>query len=291
MRARKGVASVVVAALLTLAAGCLRVQGRFKYASLASQREGGTRNYSVFLPHGWDEKTPLPLVLLLHGAGDDPSSPDRINVVAPLDAAIERKEIPPFIMVAPEGDRGFWVNWHDGSHHYRDWVLDEVLPAVSARYPIVPGPTGLHLLGVSMGAGGGMQMWLEKPELFASAALLSGPILDHKNTRAFLRHFLPEAVIERAFGPPGAASGRDPYVALQSAEDLHGSRLLFGAAERDREPILESNRQFDAALNARNVPHTFFTFPGRHGWRAWGTAFPYVLCMQLDPNCALKPPS
>ncbi len=273
-----------------LGAGCLRVQGRFKYGSLASQREGGTRNYSVYLPRGWDGKTPLPLVLLLHGAGDDARSPDRINVVAPLDEAIARKQVPPFIMVAPQGDRGFWVNWADGSHHYRDWVLDEVLPAIYARYPIVPGPAGLHLLGVSMGAGGGMQMWLEKPELFASAALLSGPILDQANTRAFLARFVSEQVVERVFGPAHEARGRDPYVALKSPADLHGSRLLFGAATHDHEPILPSNRQFAAALSERGVPHTFFTFPGKHGWRAWGTVFPYVLCQQLDPSCALQPP-
>jgi S-formylglutathione hydrolase FrmB len=141
-----------------------------------------------------------------------------------------------------------------------------------------------------MGAGGGMQMWLEKPELFASAALLSGPILDQAGTRAFLARFVSDQLVERVFGPAHDARGRDPYVALKSAEDLHGSRLLFGAATRDRGPILASNRQFSAALTERAVPHTFFTFPGKHGWRAWGTVFPYVLCKQLDISCALSPP-
>jgi enterochelin esterase-like enzyme len=276
--------------MLTSAPGCSRVHGRFQYVSLVSQREGGTHNYSVYLPHAWDRSTPLPLVLLLHGAGDDASSPDRSEVVEQLDSALEKGEIPPFVLVAPDGERGFWVNWYDGSHHYRDWVLEEVLPAVRASYPIVPGPVGLHLLGVSMGAGGGMQMWLQEPELFASASLLSGPILDQAGTRAFLGHFISDVLIERVFGPAGASRGNDPYAQLKSADDLHGSRLLFGAAARDREPILASNQQFDAALTARGVPHTFITFPGKHGWRAWATVFPYVLCKQLDPACALSPP-
>jgi enterochelin esterase-like enzyme len=275
---------------LVAAPACLSVQGRFQYVSLASQREGGTRNYSVYLPHGWDKRTPLPLVLLLHGAGDNASSPDRIDVVQQLDDALARKQIPPFVMVAPDGERGFWVNWHDGSHHYRDWVLDEVLPAVRASYPILTGREGLHLLGVSMGAGGGMQMWLEQPELFASATLLSGPILDQHETRVFLRHFTTDAVVERVFGPENASSGKDPYAVLKSAEDLHGTRLLFGAAAHDRDPILSSNQRFDAALTSRAIPHTFVTFPGKHGWRAWGQVFPYVLCKQLDAACALGVP-
>lgn len=273
-----------------LALGCGRHVGRFEYASLQSQREGGLRQYSLYLPHGWDRKTPLPLVLLLHGAGDDASSPDRSVVVEQLDAAIADKRVPPFIMVAPEGGRGFWMNWYDGSHHLRDWVLEEVLPAVYARYPIVPGPAGLHLLGVSMGAGGGMQMWLQKPEAFASAALLSGPILDEAGTRAFLRHFTNDALIDRVFGPVHDSHGKDPYALLKAADDLHGARLLFGAAVHDRGPILPSNQRFDATLTARAVPHTFVTFPGKHGWKAWAGVFPYVLCMQLDPNCKLAPP-
>lgn len=273
------------------ASGCTHGHGRFQYFSLQSERLGGTHEYAVYLPRGWDRKTPLPLVLLLHGAGDDARSADRSEVVEQLDAAIASGKLPPFVMVAPDGDRGFWVNWHDGSNRYRDWVLDEVVPAVYARHPLVAAPQGLHLLGVSMGAGGGMQMWLQKPEQFASASLLSGPILDRPTTRAFLARFTSEAVVERVFGPADGTSGKDPFVALQSAADLHGSRLLFGAASHDREPILPSNQRFDAVLTSRGVPHTFVTFPGKHGWRAWARVFPYVLCKQLDANCTLKPPA
>jgi enterochelin esterase-like enzyme len=288
-RARSLLGFLLLLALSAL--GCAQVQGRFKYVSLASQREGGTRNYSLYLPKGWDGKTPLPLVVLLHGAGDDESSPDRFEVVQQLDQALENKQLPPFVLVAPEGDRGFWVNWYDGSHHYRDWVIDEVLPSVRASYPILPGPAGLHLLGVSMGGGGGMQMWLQDPAAFASAALLSAPILDQQGTRKFLHAFLPDSLIARVFGPEGAGHGKDPYAVLTRADDLHGSRLLFGAATHDRQPILPSNQTFDAALTARAIPHTFVTFPGKHGWRAWAAVFPYALCKQLlDAACTLAPP-
>ena len=270
--------------------GCRSPLGRFEYVTLRSASERAALRYGVYLPRRWDRTTPLPLVVLLHGAGDDASSADRSEVVEQLDVAIASGQLPPFILVTPEGQLGFWSNWHDGSHHYRDWVVREVIPDAYRRFALLPAPQGLHLLGVSMGAGGGLQLWLHTPNLFASAALLSAPILDEQGTRAFLRHFMPREAIERVFGPAGRSSGIDPYAVLRSDGDLHGTRLLFGAASDDKPGILASNHAFHEALERRHVAHTLVTFPGTHGWRAWGQAFPYVLCRQLAASCQLPQP-
>lgn len=290
--APRGLSLGVVIALvgLSLFAGCTRAAGRLQVASLASKAEGRVLRYAVYLPPGWDFKTPLPLVVLLHGAGDDERTPDRVDVVRAFDAAITRGTLPPFVLVAPEGDFGFWVNWYDGTHHYKDWVLDEVVPAVRARFPLIPGRAGLHLVGVSMGAGGGLQMWLSAPDAFASVAALSAPILNERDTRAFLRHFTSEQVIGRVFGPSGGGTGRDPYKVLQSAHDLHGTKLLFGAAMHDRRGILDATGAFHRTLAARKVPHQFVVFEGRHAWKSWAQVFPFVLCQQLRPHCDLPAP-
>src|SRR5690606_24215274 len=129
---------------------------------LASEVEGRKLAYGVYLPprSRWDGEERLPLVVLLHGARDDETSADRRRVVEALDEAIEEGTLPPFVMVTPRGELGFWVNWEDGSHRYRDWVLDEVVPDARARYPLRA--ESLHLVGVSMGGGGGLQMWLRE---------------------------------------------------------------------------------------------------------------------------------
>jgi enterochelin esterase-like enzyme len=247
--------------------------GRFDHAQLHSAAEGRAMRYGVLLPPGWDGVSPLPIVVLLHGAGDDETSADREAVVSALDEAVRRGDVPPFILVTPDGDFGFWMNWYDGSHRYRDLVLEEVVPAVRATYPTVEGRAGLHLMGVSMGGGGGLQMWLHDPTRFASATIISAPILDEEETRRFLRRFMPKRAMQRVFGPPGSGVGVDPYVALRSPEALGGSVLIFGAAERDRGGILASNRRFHAHLEAHGVPHHFAVFPGRHDWSAWAPMF------------------
>lgn len=272
------------------AGGCHHAYGRLQYSAVSSRAEGKLLHYGVYVPRGWDGVRPLPLVLLLHGAGDDHTSADRQQVVERLDRAIASGALPPFVMVTPEGERGFWLNWHDGSHHYRDWVFDEVLPAVRARYPLLPEPEGLHLIGVSMGGGGGMQLWLHERTRFASATLLSAPILNERDTRVFLRHFVSAEALNNVFGPEGKGSGIDPYAVLKSEADLGGTQLLFGAATDDRAGILDSNRAFDRALRERGVPHRLLVFPGKHRWATWAEVFPYALCVQLAPGCTMKAP-
>lgn len=264
--------------------------GRLETVTVPSAAEGREMAYSVYTPPGWDKTEPLPLVLLLHGAGDDERSADRPVVVDAFDEAIENGTVPPFILVAPRGERGFWLNWHDGSHHFRDWVLDEAVPAVRASYPTIEGPAGLHLMGVSMGGGGGMQMWLHDPSAFASATLLSAPILNETDTRKFLRRFLPGRIMDRAFGPVGRGDGNDPFVALRADNDRQGSRLTFGAAARDIKGIADSNENYHQHLVRHDVAHRYVSFAGKHRWTSWAPMFVNALCHNLQPECPAPTP-
>lgn len=146
-------------------------------------------------------------------------------------------------------------------------------------------------MGVSMGGGGGMQMWLDDPSRFASATILSAPILDEAGIRKFLRKFMSTQAMDRVFGPPGDGIGVDPYQALQDPEALEGSRLTFGAAKHDLGRILDSNEAFHEHLSGRDVPHRFVTFNGGHGWRTWAPVFVFALCQHLAKPCTMQTPS
>lgn len=280
-----------VAWALCLGSGCHRPAGRLTYETLQSAAEQRELRYGVYLPPAWDRTTPLPLVVLLHGRGDDETSADRTSLTSALDAGIRAGTIPPFVMATPEGEVGFWANWYDGSYRWKDWVLDEVIPDVAARYPVVATQAGLHLVGVSMGGGGGLQMWLGEPSRFASASILSAPIMNEADTRRLLRRFTSDRVVERVFGPPGSSAGHDPYVVLTQPEHLQGSRLLFGAATHDIPVMLASNRSFHRHLSEMSLPHRYLEFPGRHGWKAWSDAIPYALCVQLQETCSIPAPA
>jgi len=288
---RRPIALFLVASGATALAGCTHVpDGRLDYVEVQSRSEGQPMRYGVYEPPGWDRRTPLPLVVLLHGAGDDETAADRKAVTERLDHAISEGRLPLFLMVAPDGDRGLWMDWYDGSHRFKSWVLDEVVPTVRRSHPVVEGPSGLHLVGVSMGGGGGIQMWLAEPARFGSATIISAPILDEAGTRAFLAPYMEPEVMLRVFGPPASGNGVDPYVTLSSSAGLEGSRLVFGAAKRDLGAIVEANAAFHEHLARAGVPHRYVLFPGFHRWASWAPMFEYSLCHQLQPRCAMSDP-
>src|SRR5690606_4758703 len=97
----------------------------------------------------------------------------------------------------------------------------------------------------------------------------------------FLSRFLDDETFARIFGVPNGDLGIDPYSSLRSPDDLEGSSLVFGAARRERPPILESNERFHEHLKEAGVPHPFLTFRGRHGWKAWSRGLPEALRLQL----------
>jgi enterochelin esterase-like enzyme len=288
---RPAIACLFAACAVAALAGCAHSPGgRLVYSEIASQSEGRPMRYAVYEPPGWDRRTPLPLVVLLHGAGDDETSADRAAVTDRFDRAIAEGRLPPFLMVAPDGDRGLWMDWYDGSHRFKSWVLDEVIPAVRRSHPVVDGPAGLHLMGVSMGGGGGIQIWLSDPAQFASATIISAPILDEAGTRAFLGPYMSPEVMARVFGPPASGHGVDPYTRLSSSASLEGSHLIFGAASRDLGQIVESNAAFHEHLKQAGVPHEYVLFSGFHAWTAWAPMFEFSLCHQLQPKCAMPVP-
>ncbi len=278
--------------LVTIFCAC-RTPERVTYHALESASERRTMAYAVYTPPGWDGERPLPLVVFLHGRGDDERVlAERAAVVRRLDEWIRDGRLDPFVMVVPDGEQGFWTNWHDGSHAYEDYVVEEIIPAVRADYPIAPGRENLHLLGISMGGAGSLYMCIHHLEMFASATVLSAPIYDVEQTMWFLSGKpLRGLPIDRVFGPPNLekVEASSPYTRLRSVEDLRGTKLLFGVGRIDLPGLLESNRNLHRHLVAHDVPHHYLEYRGGHGWRSWSQLFPVALCLHMRGHaCELE---
>jgi len=273
--------------LIATAIGCgASGPRRLSYAYLESPAMGTEMEYSVYTPPGFREDERLPLVMFLHGGGDDPSSFDSAGIGQALDAAIALEEVPRAVIVLPQGNLGFWANWYDGSARYEDWVLDDLMPRVVRDYHTQSCPEGCHLMGVSMGGAGTLRFILNRPGLFASATIISGPILDTEQMVRFVRNplFVPVIPVGRIWGPATRLDRirrDDPYLRWQRQSDLAGTRLMVAWARGDRAQIIETSARFHRHLVEHGIEHESLIFEGNHSWVSWTPVIQEALRRQL----------
>lgn len=264
----------IAAALpLTLAVGCASTP-RLTHTQVNSPAMSKRMAYAVWAPQDLRPDEKLPLVVFLHGGGDSEESFDEHEVGQHLDAKLAAGEIPRVVMVVPRGELGFWENWYDKSNHYRDWVMNEVVPAVQARYGTLPCPDNCHVAGVSMGGHGAMRFGYYHPDKFASVTALSAPhfdpeqILDLGDTW-YITLFIP---VDRIWGPTDdveQVKKDNVFVQWTKPDDLRGIRLMIGYADDDRGGIPESNLKLSKHLGEHGIAHEKIVFPGNHSWKTW----------------------
>ncbi len=116
------------------------------------------RDLYVYLPPGFDPHQRYPLMIYLHGFGQDEQS--FLHEVAPrIDEAIHCGKLPPLIVAAPDGSvsgepslcspGSFFLNSPQGD--FEDFVLHDVWDFVCLHYPIRCEREAHVLAGLSMG--------------------------------------------------------------------------------------------------------------------------------------------
>ena len=277
--------------LLPSLLACASTPHRLEFGHLESPSMGEEMSYSVYVPPGFTPDEVLPLVIFLHGGGDSPESFDAHRVGQTLDLAVAEGVAPRAVIVLPQGDLGFWANWYDGSRRYQDWVLDDLLPRVASDYHTQPCPEGCHVMGVSMGGAGTLRFALDRPGLFASATIISGPILDTEQMVSFARNpvLVPIIPTGRIWGPTGDRSRierDDPFLRWTSDEDLGGMRLMVAWGEQDRGAIIETSQAFRDHLVEHGIEHEQLVFEGNHSWVSWRPVIEEALRRQVGPGQA-----
>lgn len=269
--------------LLVALASCATPPNRLAHVDVQSVTMKTGMAYEVWAPPDHNPNLEqLPLMVFLHGGGDDENSFDNAGIGQHLDAELAAGRIPRVVIVVPRGENGFWENWQDGSRRYRDWVMTEVIPAVQVEYRTAPCPANCHVAGVSMGGHGTLRFAWFHGEQFATASALSAPIFDADaiqdfTGRWYVRLFIP---VDRVWGSNqdrARIESEDLYRQWQKQSDLRGLRLLLAVAEKDRGELILLNRKFHAHLKEIGIEHEYFEFPGRHKWVSWTPVIDQVL--------------
>lgn len=229
-------------------------------------------DYAVYTPPNWQQGERLPIVLFLHGGGGSHESFERYQADEYLDAEINAGRLPRFILVSPNGDNGFWMNWADGSYHYQDWVLNDVFPKVQADYQTLGCPENCYLAGISMGGFGVLRFAYVAQDTFSAVSAISAPIFSREQAEQqkpswFIRLLFP---FDRIFSEDKSQMAEsDPYRVWSKERAVNASRLQLIVGDGDRKGIVDSNQQLHQHLVEQKIEHDYYVFSGGHKWMYW----------------------
>lgn len=136
----------------------------FHLKSLATPE--GERKYTLYTPEGYDGKTPMPLILFLHGAGErgqDGVVPAQVGLGP---AVLSRGGVSAFVLF-PQARR----TWSADSPDMKAALL--ALDEVTSQYKI--DPKRIILTGLSMGGHGSWDLAVNQPDRFAACVPICGP--------------------------------------------------------------------------------------------------------------------
>jgi len=156
---------------------------------------GVDKQYLVWLPPGYQDSTArYPVLYMLHGLGGHETDWRDLGIAATAESIGLRA-----IIVMPDGDDGFYVDWPGpvdldaclaghrpfGSeadmHHYcvaspryQDYIVDDLIGHIDSTYRTVADRRGRAIGGQSMGGYGAFYLAFARPDLFGAVAAHAG---------------------------------------------------------------------------------------------------------------------
>jgi enterochelin esterase-like enzyme len=236
--------------------------------------------YAVYLPPDYATSTRrYPVVYLLHGYTDNESGWiqfGEINLAA--DRAIAEREIPPMIIVMPDGGVSWYINDLAGKFRYEDMFVQELIPHIDAAYRTRASSEFRGIAGLSMGGWGTLVHSFRHPELFSACAALSAAVWPDEEILG-----MKQDTWDKVVGPvlgvgltgkerltPGFRKVSPLDLAKSLPEDsLKKVRYYIDCGDDDF--LIKGNCALHLLLTDRKIPHEFRVRDGGHTWSYWRT--------------------
>ena len=273
----------IVFALLCLAVGATaQAQSRLEHLTVKSKILGVEKNYSIYLPDGYDNSTErYPVLYLLHGAWGNHKSWNRNGGGEQpriTDEQIAKGEAVKMIVVMPDatglgkrrgGKNMGYFNVQDWP--YEDFFFQEFIPYIDQTFRTIATKEGRAIAGLSMGGGGSVVYAQRHPEMFNACYSTSG-LLDHRY-RVSIQN--PEE-IEWLWSV--ATTSPVEYLRHATAEQIEKLRTVRWMLDcGDDDALIQTNLDFFMEMHREKVPVEFRVRDGVHDWKFWREALPLIL--------------
>jgi enterochelin esterase family protein len=210
---------------------------------------GETRAIWIYTPPDYAKTTrKYPVLYLLHGSNDTAAGwtmAGNANFV--VDNLLAEKKALPMIVVMPFGHATPFGQASSGGVTndalFEEYMLQDVIPTVEARYRVAPGRQNRAIAGLSMGGGQSLRIGLGHLDLFSAVASFSGAVPGDFETR---------------------------FAAL--LKDSKGTNerlktLWFGCGQQDS--LFGRSKNLSELLTKYQVKHTFRATDGVHNYTVW----------------------
>lgn len=243
----------------------------FQTLSLESRFLKRTVFFTVVLPAAYSDKKQngriFRVVYLLHGL--DGHFDNWCNKASLVAYATELN----LIIVTPEGGDGWYTDSATTPNDkFETYLLEEVIPEVEGRYRIIRDRRGRAIAGLSMGGYGAMKFGLKYPDMFYRVGSFSGALAAPFYTEENSTMHIGRSSVAVFGQSEDTRRANDVFRLLRDMDPVKVKKLPFiylSCGTEDMDFIFKNNRDFDALLLEKKVPHEYRELPGTHSWDFW----------------------
>jgi S-formylglutathione hydrolase FrmB len=262
----------VISAIVLLASLAAHAQGRAECSVIRSTILARNVRYCAFLPASFDQdKTKkYPVLYYLHGLGDNEQSLLNLGGWDLIEDLRRQGKVGEFIVLAPAGGHGFFINSFDGKIRYEDFLMKEFMPQMETKYRVEGTRATRGITGISMGGYGALRLAFKYPNEFAA---VSGqmPALIAEVPENFYGGGpgSPAGVMVEAFGNPFNVDYFDrnnvfAFARKDPVAELKQLKIYFDVGNNDDFGFEQGAEKLHRLLDSRGVPNEFHVYPGRH---------------------------
>ena len=262
-----------------------RHMSRIEEHTVKSEVLGAERNYTVYLPAGYDQNTErtYPVLYLLHGMnGTNKDWYERAHVKDVMDQLTASGEGCEMIIVTPDAGgnimEGKWNGYFDmDGWHYEEFFFGEFVPMIETAYRIKSDKAHRAIAGLSMGGGGATSYAQRHAEMFAvcyaMSALMHLPPADEDAVKEGNKMALLSDAAHRL-------SCVDYVAEADDARKQALRTVLWFVDCGDDDFLFDCNLDFYQAMRRAHIPCQLRVRDGGHTWEYWHSALyialPYV---------------
>jgi enterochelin esterase-like enzyme len=217
--------------------------GKVETIEYDSKTAGAKRKMVIYSAPGIDTAGKVPVLYLLHGAGDDETGwkvKGSADII--LDNLYADKKLVPMVVVMPNGFVGKGGKGKGGGGKGSDGLendlLKDIIPYVESHYAVKTDRESRAIAGLSMGGGQAFRIGLKNLDQFAWVGGFSSALFGNAQL-------------------------------IKDGPDATKKLRLLWVSCGDTDKLLKGSEAFHQSLEKLQVPHIWHIDSGGHTWPVW----------------------